>query len=462
MLSRQRKDADPGLVDLMAVVGENLGEFLHVFSQARDREQLVAELQQTRRSHEFLLRASRVLADATGYHQTVERLAQVAVPVLADLCLIDVRDEGARVQRVAAWHADPAKAALTEKLRTQYPPDPSGAHPSVEVMRTGRSSWAAEMTDEFLMRTSRDEEHFSVLKQLGFTSYMTVPLQVRGRVLGTVTLVSAGSGRRFSAKDLSAAEELAAQVASVVERARMFDREQRISHELQRALLPAGFPDVPGWSFAASYVPAAEGAEVGGDWFDVIALQEGAVALVVGDVEGHDIEAAKAMASIRHVLSLLVVEEGAPGAALRRLNRYLVSTGAERLTTVLLGVLGPNSGALTLASAGHPPALAVKGPRSRELSVSPGPPLGVADGYFAEHVHLLGDDCLVMFTDGLIERRGAGFDDGLALLRQVVASAPSYQPQQLVDHILGQHLDGPVADDVAVLAVKRQIGGRTE
>ena len=183
------------------------------------------------------------------------------------------------------------------------------------------------MTDEFLRETSRDERHYEIIKQLGFTSYMTVPLGSGGDgVIGTVTLVSAGSGRRFSERDLGLAEQLATQVSSVVSRARAYERERRISHELQRHLLPDAIPELPGWDVAARYLPAAVGVEVGGDWYDVVPVSDRLVALVVGDVEGHDLEAARIMSRLRHMLGLLLLEERAPGKALERLNRVALST----------------------------------------------------------------------------------------------------------------------------------------
>ena len=146
------------------------------------------------------------------------------------------------------------------------------------------------MDDEFLRSTTRDERHYDILKMLEFTSYVTVPLRLRDeQVLGTVTLVSAGSGRRFSEKDLGLAEQLAEQVSSVVIHARAYDRERRISHELQQHLLPDAIPSIVGWDVAARYRPAAVGVEVGGDWYDVVPISDDLVALVVGDVEGHDL-----------------------------------------------------------------------------------------------------------------------------------------------------------------------------
>jgi PAS domain S-box-containing protein len=462
MLSRRVREPDPGLVEVMTGVSDHLGELLDAFAQATAREQLVSELEAVRRSQEFLLLASRVLSDATDYRQTVDRLAQVAVPVLADLCLIDVHDEHGAIERMAAWHADPAKRALTEELRTNYAPDPHGIHPSVDVMQSGRSRWDPEMTDEFLAATTRDERHLSIVKALEFTSYMTVPLKVASGVLGTVTLVSAGSGRRFTEHDLALAEELAAQVATVVERARILDREQRISHELQQNLLPDEIPRVKGWSFAARYVPAGEGVQVGGDWFDVIGLGRDAVALVVGDVEGHDMDAAKAMGRLRHVLSLLMLEERSPGAALERLNHFVLSTDGDRIATVLAGVLDTQRAVLTVASAGHPAALAIDGRAVREASVRPGPPLGVPGGVYEEASLVLGDATLLMFTDGLVERPEVDYDDSLGRLREVLASSPSAGPEKVADHVLSGMFDaGAGSDDVVLLVARRRLD-RTE
>lgn len=456
LLSQRRREPDPSLVELTSAVSDHLGEILRAAAEAAEREQLVAELEEVRRAQEFLLLASRILSQASDYRETVQRLAQVSVPLLADLCLIDIREADGEIRRMAAWHADPAKRALTEVLRHDYPPVAASTHPSVAVMRIGRSQWSAEVDEGFLAAISQDERHLSILKALGFTSYMAVPLGVDGGVLGTVTLISAGSGRHFGERDLSLAEELARQVESVVERARIFDRQQQISHTLQRGLLPERFPQITGWSFGARYLPAAEEAEVGGDWFDVIRLSEDSVALVVGDVEGHDLEAAKLMGRLRHVFWLLILEEQAPDRALERLNQFLLASSAERIATVLAVVLDVERGTLSTASAGHPPPLVVGKAASRELFVRTGPPLGIPSARYREAESLLGTDCLLMFTDGLIERRQSSLGKDMERLRDLVDSAPSNEPELLVDHVLtGMLPDGSGADDVALLAVQR-------
>ena len=461
MLSKETREHDLSVVELMDAVGTHLGELLHSSSLAAEREQLLEELLEERRRNEFLLLATQVLSEVFDYREMVKRLAQVAVPVLADLCLIDIGEDDGQIRRMAAWHADPAKRALTEELRGAYPPDPDGPHPTVEVMRSGRSMWSDHMSDEFLLETSRSRRHYDILKLLGFTSYMTVPLGGgNDGVIGTVTLVSAGSGRRFSEKDLGLAEQLATQVSSVVSRARAYDRERRISHELQRNLLPDAIPELPGWEVAARYLPAAIGFEVGGDWYDVVPLNDRLVALVVGDVEGHDLEAARIMSRLRHALGLLVLEERAPGKALERLNRLALSGVQARLATALVGVLDTVSGVITVSSAGHPSPVRIERGRAVELVVPPGPPLGVQRCHYKDHEHQLADGCLVMFTDGLVERRGAYLDDRLALLEASLRDAPTREPAAVTDYVIdAMTADERSSDDIVVLAARRVPAG---
>ncbi len=458
MLSREQRDRDASVVELMDAVGGHLGELLHASAQAAEREQLVEQLLEARRRNEFLLLATQVLSEVVDYSDMVERLAQVSVPVLADLCLIDIGDEDGQIRRMAAWHADPRKRALTEELRTSYSPDPEGNHPILEVMRTGRSTWSSSMSDEFLRATSRDDRHYAILKALDFTSYMSVPLRLRDdQVLGTVTLVSAGSGRRFAEKDLGLAEQLATQVSSVVSRARAYDRERRISHELQRNLLPDAIPSIDGWEVAARYLPASVGVEVGGDWYDVVPITDQLVALVVGDVEGHDLEAAKIMSRLRHTLGLLLLEERAPGKALERLNRVSLSRVGSRLSTALVGVLDTASGAISFSSAGHHSPVCISAGQAVELPVPPGPPLGVEVCHYKSHEFLLDQRCLLMFTDGLVERRGATLDARMALLESSLRATTSAEPGHVADFVIdAMTADEKSSDDIVVLTACRR------
>jgi serine/threonine-protein kinase RsbW len=300
------------------------------------------------------------------------------------------------------------------------------------------------------------------VKTLGYTSYVTVPLRVRDeQVLGTVSLVSAGSGRRFSERDLGLAEQLAAQVSSVVLRARAYDRERRISHELQRHLLPDAIPTISGWDVAARYRPAAVGVEVGGDWYDVVPISEHLVAFVVGDVEGHDLAAARIMSRLRHTLGLLLLEERAPGKALQRLNRVSLAGADGRLSTALVGVLDTRTASIEFSSAGHPSPVRVDPGQAVELPVPPGPPLGVQHCHYKDHEFHLDQGCLVMYTDGLVERRGSRLDERFSLLETSLRSSPSGEPSTVADHVIdAMTSDARSSDDVVVLTARRQAADR--
>ena len=323
------------------------------------------------------------------------------------------------MRRMAAWHADPEKRALTEELRRSYPPEP-GERPSRpwRSCANGQSMWSADMNDEFLRSTSRDERHYAILKTLGFTSYMTVPLRLRDeQVLGTVTLVSAGSGRRFSERDLGLAEQLAKQVSSVVDPGPgLRPRAQDLP---RAATAPAArrHPPIDGWDVAARYRPAGVGVEVGGDWYDVVPISEhlvGARRRRRGRARprgGPDDEP-----PAPHARSARCRRSG------RRARRWSVSTGSPwRVSTSAwrrrsVGVLDTRTGAIIFSSAGHPSPVRVESGQAIELPVPPGPPLGVQHCHYKDHEFHLDGECLVMFTDGLVERRGAILDERFALL----------------------------------------------
>ena len=451
LFSAQRRPGDPGLVDLVRAVSRPVGELLGALEAASEREQLVRDLTTARMRQEFVLRATRVVSEATSYTTTLEQLCAVAVPVLGDLCIIDVVSDDGEFLRMACHHRDPNKADLARELCQHYPPDPAGRHPTVDVVAHGRSRWSGEMTDSFLRSTCRDERHYEIVKALGFESYMAVPLMADGRVLGTVTLVSAGSGRRFAVEDLDWAEQLATQVASVVDRARRHQLELTVSHTLQRSLLPGSLPVVDGAEIAARYLPATAYAQVGGDWYDVVADGD-RLCLVIGDVEGHDLHAATVMANLRHGLRLLLSEGMDPAEAVERINRFSLRSNLDRLATLLIADLDLTAGTMTVASAGHFPPVVRRNGRTEMVEVDPVPPIGVGLGTRPRQVTVpMAESDIVLFTDGLVEGPTADLDERLAQLLDAVAQGPQ-GPAGLCDFVLGALVPGRERfDDVAVL-----------
>lgn len=421
---------------------------------------LLERLQVAQRSQAFLLSAAQVLARATGYEETLRNLAAVAVPTLGDVCLIDVVDEEQGLRRVAARHMDPERQPLVDLLGELYPPDVEGEHPAAQVLREPASISSEHVEDAFLRRTSRDEEHFRLVKELGFTSFMTVPLADRGQVLGAMTLVSAGSGRRFGAEDLSLAEALAGQVAAVVAKARRYEEEHAAAHTLQSSLLPADLPEIPGLAVAVRYLPGSRGAEVGGDWYDVVAHPSGATVLAVGDVAGHDIGAAAAMGAVRAGLRALVRHAEEPASLLELLQFSWDDLGVERMATLVVVFIDGATGAYSVGSAGHPPPLVISGGgRADFLPLEATTPLGAPPLPVRVFQGELGAaDLMLLYTDGLIETRDASLEAGMADLARVgLESRPPApgQPGQFCSRVLSR-LGRVRSDDVALLAAARR------
>src|SRR5512132_632312 len=235
------------------------------------------------------------------------------------------------------------------------------------------------------------------------------------------------------------------------------EREHRIAETLQRSLLPDRLPEIPGVLLTARYMPATSDMEIGGDWYDVVQLPDGRVGLAIGDVAGHGLRAASTMGQMRMALRVCALEERSPNRVVTRL-RHLVrgQLGAEFATLVYL-VFDPDSGTVRFANAGHPPPLVVGGTESaRYLEGGLGPPLG-AVGFPDHHLdvtyHLAVGSTLFLFTDGLVERRGATIRDGLERLKTLVAASGD-DLEAMCDHLLLEMVGSDVSDDVALLALR--------
>ena len=426
--------------------------------RVQEAEQRLA-LEELRVSHEhqtFLLDAAEIVSQADGYSETLQRLAAVAVPTLADLCLVDTLTWDGRIVRMAARHSDPQLQPLVDELESNYAPDPAGSHPSIEVMHTGRMRWSATMSDGFLRQTSRDDHHFELLKRLRFTSYMTLPLVAENRILGSITLVSAGSGRRFGPEDLALADDFTSCVAQVVAAAHRHDAARHAAQTLQASLLPDDMPEVPGLEIAVRYLPATLDNEVGGDFYDVIRGSSGVVTVVIGDVAGHDMQAAAVMGKIRTAVRVLAGQTTGPRHFIEMLRRGWENLELERMATLLIAHADARSGELRIVSAGHPPPLLVAKGYTKFLDVKPTTPLGAPRSPIHEWRGTLAKgSALLLFTDGLVEDHHRSYEDGAAELQR--AASGHFEPDDLCDHVLNQMLRDELLhdDDIALVALAR-------
>lgn len=422
----------------------------HALSRARSYEGAGREARRQR----FLAEAGQLLSEPLDPEVALQRLAQLAVDDVADWCGIELEEDG-ELNSVAVAHADPAQVRLAEELRERYPVDPDGDTGVPNVIRTGKSELYSEIPDELLAEAAQSDEHLEMLRTLGLSSAMVVPLKARGNVFGAITFVASDPERRFGEDDLALAEDLAHTAALVVDNARLYRREHDAAVTLQRALLPQSLPEVPGLRFDARYHPAAPGSEVGGDWFEVLGLDDGGVALTIGDVAGRGIRAAAVMGQLRPSLAAFVRDGHPPKDAVERIHDLMLDFSRTEMITLFHLHYDPAAGRARYVRAGHPPGL-VRSPEGdvRELMGQGIPPLGIFRGieFVENEAEVPPGSMVLLYTDGLIERPHVDLADSIEHLKSAFADAPA-NPSEALDWIEGTLEIEGIGDDVAVLAM---------
>jgi len=298
-----------------------------------------------------------------------------------------------------------------------------------------------------------DVDHAEVMNPIlhdkGIRSLLGVPLLVEGEPIG-VMHVGSLSPRSFTEEQVSLMELAADRIATAIDRA----RQHNVAEQLQRALLPSGLPEIPGLNMAASYHPAADDADVGGDWYDVLQLGSGLVGVAMGDVVSRGLRAAAFMGELRTALRAYAIEGDRPARVLTRLDRLVRGMREREMATVAYAILDSRTRELTYCLAGHPPPLVipVEG-EPRFLRAPASAPIGAvaAPRYEDCDAKLDARDTLLMYTDGLVEHRDRTLEEGMAALAEE-ALARGEEPEELVSRLMGRL--GRSADDVAALAVR--------
>ena len=289
----------------------------------------------------------------------------------------------------------------------------------------------------------------------GITSLLGVPLVAHEEVIGVIE-VGVRAPRRLGPEDIDLLRLTADRVALAIEHVRAYRREHRIAETLQRSLLPRKMPSLPGVVLDARYLPASE-AEVGGDWYDAIGLTGGRVLLVMGDVSGKGLAAASTVGALRSAIRAYALEGHGPADIAERLNSFVLAEPTrEHMATIVLAVFDPVDARLSYVNAGHPPPLTLSTERTpRFLEGARSVPLGVLPfpGYEEETVVLEQGGALVLYTDGLVERRAEHLDLGLDRLAAAAADGP-LEAEALCERLLAATLPaGATDDDVALLAL---------
>ena len=444
-------------IEFMAALARQCGEAIR-------RAQLDAERGRRAQRLALLAEAGAALGRTLDYRTTLGEVANLAVPRLADCCIVDIVEPGG-VHQLAAVHVRPEVVAEVARLEEAYPADPDEPRSAVgEVLRTGVPTLVPELDDSFLDRITRGAEHRSAIRELGMRSVIIVPLVARGRTLGAITLIVDASDRRYDEQDLATAQGLADRAALAIDNARLHQAQIEIAHTLQKELLPAQLPAIPGVDLAARYVAAGEGMEVGGDFYDVWRIDDDSFGVAIGDVSGKGAVAAGLTALARHTVRVASLHEPTPSRVLRVLNDEVRRREPVRMFCTALYAhavrRGDGSLAVTLACGGHPPGVVVRASGAVEEAGRPGMLLGIRPWAELSDVRfeLAPGEVLVLFTDGVTERRNDGRlfgEERLTRLLRESASAGSADElaTMILDGVVGFAPEAP-QDDVAFVVVR--------
>ncbi len=434
-------------------------------SLAVDNSRLFTELSRADRAQRFLAEASHALSGSLDWNTTLDTVARLAVAGIADLCMIEMRDPLGDIRVAALEHVDPHKAVLLAETARRYPTRAGSPHAG-RALATGESVLRPELGEAEWAALAEDEEHLRRLRALGLTSALWVPMYTGGRRLGSIGLGITESDRAFTAADLALAEELGRRAGVAADNARLYSDRSRVARTLQRSLVPARLPEIDGLEAAVRFRAAGDGAEVGGDFYDVFPCGPERFTAAVGDVCGKGASAAALTALSRHTIRAAARYESGPDGVLRTLNAAIPEQSPELMfCTAALVELTPAAGACTLrvALGGHLPPLVLRAdgtvdalsPRGALLGVFPEIELEV------EEAVLRPGDAVVLYTDGVTEAGAPSAPLGEEWLAATLATLAGRDADGIAAEIEARVLavdKGAPRDDVAVLVLRLSPG----
>ncbi|MFD3410239.1 PP2C family protein-serine/threonine phosphatase [Streptomyces cyaneofuscatus] len=409
----------------------------------------------------LLNESAAVLSSTLDAVEGLRRVCRVLVPALADWCVVDLMEDDGRLERVCVSHHE-RDTVLTGLTGVLPPVRERAAGPLSRVLwgagpllLSARQVPTAEEAADPLHATDRD-----LFDRLGGESLIVAPLRARRSVLGALTLVRDDRRSPFGEADVALVEDLTQRMGLALDSARLYAETQAIAERMQRSLLP-DLPVIGGLRITARYAPAAATAQVGGDWYDSFVLPQDDITLIIGDVTGHDLRAAVTMGQLRNMLRGIACDrQEPPGKILRRLDVAIDALYSHRTATCVYALLKrPDGGPYHLewARAGHlPPLLITADGDTSYLHDAHGLLLGVdpdAERNSAS-TSLPAGATLLLYTDGLIERRGESLDHSLTRLRQHAAALIDQDLDVMCDELLSGLAGGSTTDDVALLALR--------
>jgi PAS domain S-box-containing protein len=428
---------------------------------AVDNARLHTELQRTTEAQRFLAEAGQVLSASLDWETTCQTVAHLATTGFADWCSVHAIDTAGELQTMASAHINPEKLDRIEELHRRFPIDLETGYVARALLGV-EPQLIAEVDDAMRVAIARSPEHLDVLRAIDARSVIIAPMVARGRSVGAILLAITESDRRYGAEDVALATELARRAAVAADNARLYSDRSRVARTLQRSLLPARLPDVPGLELAPLY--RAAGDEVAGDFYDVFATT-GDWGLVIGDVCGKGAAAAALTSLARHTVRAASAYEYGAAGVLRALHAAVLAEDVDMrfLTAAFLRLTPTGEGPFRglAAVGGHLPPVIVRADGAVERIAGTGPLLGALPGTeIGERPIELGvGDVLVLATDGVTDA-GAPDDplgeEGLVELSAAAALAglpAAGIAEEIAAAALGRQ-PGRMRDDVTLLVAR--------
>ncbi len=445
---------------------EALEAFAGLAAQSAVRASLHEAEQRRRVGSDLLAEAGFALDADLGVSERLRRLAALLVPRLGDACCIELA-EGGSVEVAAVSARTPELEALVREIRERFVIDAARGPGMRRVMESGeplhvQHVWPSDL-ERYVAAAALDPETAGRLRRSPPRSILVVPIGARGRGIGAIGLVSCASARAYDAQDLRLLEDIGRHAGLALDNARLYEAQVGVALTLQESLLPPGLPVLRDLGLAARYLSAAVHTEASGDWYEAVALSGDRVFLAVGDVVGRGTEAAAVMGQLRSAMRAFALAGLSPSAALAKLSDFAAGVPGAEVSTAAAAEVNLARGRVTYACAGHlPPLLVGAGGTASFLSEGRGPALGIRSHGYREAVEPFEEgSALVLYTDGLVERRREPLDAGLERLAAVAAAASSARPSDLCERLIDALVDRrSIADDVAVLVARRQAAVR--
>jgi serine phosphatase RsbU (regulator of sigma subunit) len=409
----------------------------------------------------YLARVTDTMIGTLHTGEASTRLAELVVPRLGDWAVVTVTGDRGGPGEEGRAHRDPARRADVDVYRDGRRPVTTSTTPIATALRTGRPVQLESLEALQVAGTLPTEQVRAAWRRLNTTSATVVPLRARGETFGALAIMRSGIRPPLTPAEVALAVEVSRRGALALDNARLYGRQLDVAETLQRSLLTPPAVDPDGLQIAVRYLPAASHQAVGGDWFDSFVLPGGGLALVIGDVVGHNVAATAAMSQIRSMLRAVACDRpGSPADVLGRLDRVLTDLGVDKLATALLARVEPPDGqrsrTLCWSSAGHVPPLLLR-PHGRVTVLATPPQRLLGTGWTGRRTdhqrRLAPGDTVLLATDGLLEHGRCDLDTGMARLTAVLGRLAGAPVEELCDRLVSDIVTGTADDDIALLAL---------